>query len=197
VEVVTVIVGGFRYRILPRPLRILVWLIVFNVGETAIEWTLASFSIHNLWISHINTLVEFFFMVLLFSSWVKQKRIRLVLLVCFMTFIVLWITSKFSFEPFTHIDGWTATLSKILQVVFSIVLLLDVVKEVEIIWTNDPRFWVAAGIIIYSAGSLFMFALFNKMLMVSPDRLRFVWSLNWILMIVSNLLYVRGFLCKK
>ena len=39
---------------------------------------------------------------------------------------------------------------------------------------KDSRFWVGAGIIIYSAGSIFIFALFNKMLEISADRLSMV-----------------------
>jgi hypothetical protein len=127
----------------------------------------------------------------------SRTNARSALLVCLGMFIIVWVLSKFFFEPFTHIDGWTATLSKILQIVFSIILLVDVVKGSDIVWTNDPRIWAATGIIIYSAGSLFMFALFNKMLQVSPDRLKLAWSLNWVLMIISNLLFARAFLCKK
>jgi hypothetical protein len=121
----------------------------------------------------------------------------MVLYVCLVVFAILWIVSKFSFEPFSLADDWTATISKVLQIAFSGYLLVDVVKESEIAWTNDPRFWVAAGTIIYSAGSLFLFALFNKMLQISTERFMIIWPLNWVFMIISYLLYTRGFLCKN
>lgn len=196
VEFGTLLVGGFRYRNLPRPLRVLEWLVVFTVGEAIIERVLGYLHINNLWVFHVSTLVEYVLLSLLFFSWISHRRSRLVLTVCLVMFIIVWSISKFLFEPFSNIDGWTSALSKILQMVFSIVLLVDVVKESDIIWTNDPRIWVASGIIIYSAGSLFMFALFNEMLQISPDRLKLIWTLNWVLMIISNLLYARGFLCK-
>ena len=187
VEFGALLVGGFRYRSLPSSLQFLEWFIVFTFGETIIEWVLASYNIQNLWMSHINTLIEFVLIMLMYFFWMKRTRNRSILSICFIVFGICWIVSKFTFESLSSLDGWTAPLSKVLQIVFSALLLLDVVKESNIAWINDPRIWVAAGIIIYSAGSLFIFALFNTMLQISPDRLKFVWSLNWILIIVSNL----------
>ncbi len=192
----TAAVGGFYYKSLSRPLRILEWLIVISVVDAGVEWFLNSFRIHNLWTMHFYTIIELIFVVMIYSSWMKQRRSRSVLLLCLAGYAILWIVSKFSFEPFSLADDGTATISKILQIAFSAYLLLDVVKENEIVWTNDPRIWVTTGVIIYSAGSLFLFALFNKMLQVSPAYLLRMWSVNWILLIISNLLFARGFLCK-
>jgi len=115
---------------------------------------------------------------------------------CLAGFAVLWIVSKFSFEPFSLADDGTATISKILQIAFSVYLLIEIVKESELVWTDDSRLWVVVSLIIYAAGTLFWFAFYNKMLQASPDRLIEVYSLNWTLMIISNLLFLRAFLCK-
>jgi hypothetical protein len=112
-------------------------------------------------------------------------------------FIILWVVSKFSFEPLSLADDGTASISKILQIAFSVYLLVDIVKESDLLWTADPRFWVVVSIMIYAAGSLFWFALYNKMLQASPGQLKEVYSLNWTLMIISNLFFLRAFLCKK
>jgi hypothetical protein len=192
-----VLLGGFRYRSLPHPLRILEWFLVVTLGVVVMEFMLALFHVHNLWLSHFYTLIELMFIVLLYSLWIKQKRTRSVLLVSFLVFVVFWIVSKFTFEPFSINDGWMGTFSKVLQITFSALLLVEIVKENEIAWMNDMRLWVVTGIVVYASGTFFLFALFNRMLQISPDRLRLIWSLNWILMIISNLLFARGFLCKK
>jgi hypothetical protein len=196
-EIVTALVGGLRYRTLPRPLRILEWLIIFAILEVGVQWALSYFGIHNLWTSHFFTLIEMVLVVLMYSSWMKNRRNRMILSLCLFVFIIFWIVSKFTFEPLSLVDGWTAAISKILQITFSTFLLVDVVKESDMNWTDDSRLWIIAGIIIYSAGSIFIFALFNKMLQISPDRLKIIWFLNWTLIIISNLLYTRGFLCKR
>ena len=197
IVIVTALVGGVRYRNLPRPLKILEWLILFSIIEVGLQWFLASYHIHNLWTSHYYSLIEIIFVTFMYSSWVKQKQYKVVLFLCLAGFIILWIVSKFTFEPLSIADDGTATVSKILQILFSTYLLVIVVRESDIVWTNDPRLWVVAGTIIYCAGSIFLFALFNRMLQISQDRLKVVWFLNWILIIVSNVFYMRGFLCKK
>ena len=171
----TAIVGGFRYRNLPRPLRILEWLIIISTVVVVGQLTLAFIKIHNLWMSHFYTLIEIVFVVFMYSSWMKKPQNRFMLSLCLLAFVLFWIVSKFTFESFAFRDGWTATISMILQIIFSI----------------------ATGIIIYAAGSLFWFAFFNKMLQISPERFKQVYNLNWILSILSNLLYARGFLCKR
>jgi hypothetical protein len=197
VEVGTLIVGGFRYRNLPRPLRILVWLIAFNIGLIGLEFIIASGKRNNLWLTHVSTIVEYVLIVFIFSSWIKHKTIRFVLMSSLPLFIVLWIVGKFTFEPLSFADDLTSTISKVLQISFSAYLLIIIVKDSDIAWRHDSRFWIAASVIIYAAGSLFIFALFNKMVQVSPDFLRMIWPLNWILAIISNLFFTLGFLCKE
>jgi hypothetical protein len=197
VEIGTAVVGGSRYRNLPRPLKILEWLILISIVEVAVQFIVASFHYHNLWTSHFYTLIEIIFMILMYSVWMKRHQRQVMLLWGLSLFVICWIVSKFTFEPLSLLDGWTSAISMILQITFSIFLLVDVVKESDVPWTDDPRLWVAAAIIIYSSGNLFIFALFNRMLQISPDRLRVVMSMNWILIIVSYLLYARGFLCPR
>jgi len=197
VKIIAALVGGFRYRNLPRPLKILEWLIIVGLVEVGVQWIQASHHINNLWTGHLFTLFEFIFVVLMYSAWMKGRRNQLMLLVCLSAFILFWIVSKFTFEQFSRLDGWTAAVSKILQITLSIFILVDIIKESDLVWTKDSRFWVVAGIIIYAAGSIFIFALFNKMLEISVDRLKMVWHINWSLMIISYLFYARSFLCKR
>jgi hypothetical protein len=197
IQIITALVGGFRYRNLPRPVRILEWLMIVSVIDSGLKWLLISFHVHTLWTSHFYTLIELICIVSMYSLWMEQHGKKMILKLCLFVFIFLWIVSKFSFEPLSIADDGTAAVSKVFQIVFSAYLLLLIVKENTLVWTNDPRFWIVTSTIIYAAGSLFWYALFNKMLEISPDLLKQSYSLNWILLIVSNLLYVRGFLCKK
>jgi len=145
---------------------------------------------------HIYTLIELIFIIMIYSFWIKRRRSRFILLFCLAGFAVLWIVSKFSFEPFSQADDWTSGISNILQIMFSGYLLVDIVKESDIVWTNDPRFWVATGTIIYSAATLFLFTSFTKMLQISTEHFLMLWPFNWIFLIISYSLYARSFLCK-
>ena len=195
-QLCTAIVGGFRYKSLSLPLKILEWLFIISVVDTVGSWFLFSFHIHTFWPSHYYTLIELVFITMIYINWIKQQNKKTFFLLCLAGFTLLWIIGKFSFEPFSYSDDWTATISKILQIAFSVFILIEVMQESDILWMNDPRLWVAISIILYAAGTLFWFALFNKMLQISPERLRQSYSLNWILIIISNLFFIRSFLCK-
>jgi hypothetical protein len=197
IHVATAIVGGFRYKSLPRPLRILEWMIVLGVIDEGLQYTLALSGIRTLWMSHFFTLIEFICVVSIYSYWINYDRKKMFLFLCLAVFSLLWSASKFTFEPISYSDDWTSTLSKVLQIAFSAYLLIEILKESDLRWANDPRLWVVAGVLIYAAGTLFWFALFNKMLEISPDLLRKSYSLNWFLMITSNVFFLIGFLCRK
>jgi hypothetical protein len=197
VHIITAFVGGFRYKSLPRPLRPLVWLISISVVDSLGKWVLISYNIRTLWLSHYFTLLELILISLMYAAWTKQDNRKKTLYWCIGAFFLFWIVGKFSFEPFSYPDDLTATISKVLQILFSLFILIDVNRESNIEWSNDPRMWIAAGIILYAAGTLLWYAFFEKMLQESPERLRQSYFLNWILLISSNLFYIRGFLCRK
>jgi hypothetical protein len=195
-HVSTALVGGFRYKSLPRPMRILEWLVVLSVVDTIGKLILIPFHYHTLWLSHYFTLFELMFITFMYALWFKLQSRKKILYWSLVGFTLLWIIGKVSFEPFSSPDDWTATVSKVLQIAFSIYILIDVIRESDILWTNDPRMWAAAGIILYAAGTLIWFALFNRMLQDSPELLRQSYSVNWTVLIISNLFFIRGFLCK-
>jgi hypothetical protein len=191
------LVGGFNYRNLPRALRILVWLLSFNVVLTTVERILGMNNIKNLWMMHISTAVEYLLFFFIFYIWIEFSRTRLVLKTALVLFSCLWIISKFTFEPFSQADDLTAAVSKVIQIFFSSLLLVDVIKESDIVWKKDSRFWIASGTIIYCSGTIFLFALFNPMLAASRELLKTVYMINWILVILANVFYSIGFLCRK
>jgi hypothetical protein len=165
--------------------------------DSVVAIILADRSINNLWIWHIETIVGIVAIVMIYSFWIKQRLGRLVLYGCLIGFIAIWIISKIFFEPFSQMDGLTGSISNMIQIAFSSFILVEVIKDNDIDWTNDSRFWVTTGTIIYCAGNLFIFALFNKMLQISPERLINVLDWNLVLTTVMYLTYIRSFLCKK
>jgi hypothetical protein len=59
---------------------------------------------------------------------------------------------------------------------------------------RQPRFWISAGVVIYTAGTLPLFILSNKLLSLPLEEFEKVWNVNWSLTIASNLLYAVAFL---
>jgi hypothetical protein len=102
---------------------------------------------------------------------------------------------KCTFEPFSVFDSYTSTIAKMVYIVVATSMLFNIQKDSLSVLRIDARVWVASGLIIYSAGTLLMFALFNVMLKESPNLVKAIWPVNWLLYIIVNLFYARAIWC--
>jgi len=75
-----------------------------------------------------------------------------------------------------------------------------------VIWTQikDERstmlersvFWVAAAVILYSTGTMAVLGLGNFLMKLGRPYFVAAWHINWTLIIVANIFYTKGMLCK-
>ncbi len=154
------------------------------------------YHIRNLWVSQIFTLIEYVLILSTCYLWKSKKADKRILMIGMIVFIVLWIVSKFTFEPLYRDDTYTSAVSKIIQIIVAALVLFDVLQDTDVELKTDARLWVSSGVIIYSSGTLFLFALFNMMLETSSELIRTLWPINWILSIVFTLLLARGVWCR-
>ncbi len=190
-------VGSFYYKSFPKQLKNFAVLIFFSTGNMIFMALLAMYNIPNLGFSHISTLIELNLLCIAFYYWIDNTKIKKSILIILILYIIFWIVSKFTFESFKLIGSWTTGTAIIIKITLSIILFIELIKGDSIKWTKDARLWIASGVIISSTGSLFLVVLFNIMLQISYVHLKLVWQVNWVLIIIANVLYIRGFLCKK
>jgi hypothetical protein len=196
VECCVSILGIVRYRELNKPLKYLVWTIIFWFFAGIVERIMGIYGIHNLWFTQFNTLIGFVLFARIYFLWRPNRVYGFSLIVSFVCFIVFWIIAKFTFEPLTRGDDITSVVSAIIILIASMYIMIYLLKEITELWQNDPRFWVSAAFIIYSAGTFFLFFLFTYMLQFSREVLFIVYPINWVLIIISHILFARGILCK-
>jgi hypothetical protein len=172
-----------------------VLLIVTALSAIASIW-MALHGIRNLWMGHISTLIEYVLILSTYYLWKPKTITRRVLIIGIIAFIFLWIVSKFTFESLYQPDSYTSVIAKIIEIITAALVLFDVLGDTDAVVKADARVWVSSGVIIYSSGTLFLFALFNMMLDSSPELIKILWPINWILTIVFTLLLARGIWCR-
>jgi hypothetical protein len=191
------VIGIVRYKHLITPLRYIEWYIIYNVVSGWIEHILGSYyQIHNLWLFHFNSFIELLILLLALYSWRTSERNGDFIRWSFYFYAMIWFAGKFTFEPFNMSPHYTAIIDRCIQIGFSAWLLIAVLQENAIPWEKDPRIWIASGIILYSTSTLFLFGLFDVMLVQSPDILRIIWHFNWYAIIITYGLFLRGLFCK-
>ena len=124
-------VGEVRYRSVSQPLRILEYWFIYGCVSDVVGNILAEHNIHNLWMSHIDTIAGIVAVLMIYSFWIKQRLGNLILYGCLIGFITIWIISKIFFEPFSQMDGLTGSISDIIQIAFSSFILVEVIKDNE------------------------------------------------------------------
>jgi hypothetical protein len=164
--------------------------------SSIIEVVMGMYHIHNLWLMHISTLIEYSIILTMFYSWKNTRREKHRILILGGAFAVLWFVSKLFIESFSQMDTYTFAVAQMIYIVLAASMLFDVLKDSETVLKHDARIWVASGMMIYSAGTLIVFSFFNIILASTPELLNTVWHVNWILVIVATLFYARGIWCR-
>ena len=70
---------------------------------------------------------------------------------------------------------------------------LDTAKEEA--FFRQSRFWIAAGALLYFAGSLAVVCLSNVILSWPAERARLLFELHAVLNLTANMFYAAGYLC--
>jgi hypothetical protein len=191
------VVGIIRYKYLGTSLRYIEWYVISSTVSGWIEHVLGSYyHIHTLWLFHFNTFIDLLLVLIALYYWRTDERNGKFIRWSFYFYMVIWITGMFTFEPLTMSDDYSGSIAQLIQLSFSIWLLMVVLKDDKIIWSEDPRFWVSSGVIIYVAFTFLLFGLFDVMLSRSFDILRAILHINWYAVVISNAFILRAFFCK-
>ena len=185
----------FRIRHLDAELRL--FLLMFGVAflNMALQFILAELSIRNLFLGHFYMPFEFLFFLWVFSRWFGTSS-QFVLRLISVLFVLFWIVSHLTLERFVEPPQYTSLVSKILALGVTVFFLHRISADSKESILKDSRFWFLSGLLIYSSGGILFASLRSVIDKLPPEGIDFAFSAHWIISIVSNALYIIGFLCK-
>ena len=131
-------------------------------------------------------LVEYLlFAVFLWTNLQKQKA-KTILALLSILFSVFIIISTISFK-IKRLDSISIGIESIIILTFCIYLLFEMLNSIKDKFIyNDFRFWIIIGIILYLAGSFFLY-IFDETL--SPNERNNFWFLTWVFYIIKALFF--------
>jgi hypothetical protein len=187
---------GFRkYKSFDKSLRIIEWYIISSLIIDFIDDVLIYKRIHTLWLNQCFNVIELLLFSVIFYNWRTSKRNGFLIWCGFFFFLFIWIIGKYSFEPITGWDKYSGSVTQILQIGFGGWLLLGTLKETNIVWKEDIRFWVLSGIVLYAVATFLIFGLFTEMLMENRKLLLAIWPFNDLFIVIQYIFFLRAFLC--
>ncbi|HEV8539044.1 MAG TPA: hypothetical protein VGR15_09030 [Bacteroidota bacterium] len=177
------------------------------------EWVtywMANHHIRNLWMLHFHNLGHYILLILMFSLWREKVTGESgeasspsflspgILRWSIFVYTAFWLVSKWTFERWNEPASYTITLSTLVFIVISLAALYRMVSRpvgTGESLTRSFQFWVAVGILTYSAGSAVHFLLIPLSTNLGRESVITVWTIHWGLNVLVNALYANGFLC--
>jgi hypothetical protein len=189
------VIGLLMFRQLPLALRPLTLLFGIHAMITVAQFVLAFQRINNIWTSHIYSIMEIVILLAIFASWTDSRRAKIIFWSIMGSYAIFWVLAKILFEPFNVSPVYTPTTSRVILLSGSLYTLFVVATNQERILIREPKFWFAAGFLLAYAGSLMYYG-FRSMFNDLPlDEIIKLWSIHWAVSILSNILFIAGFIC--
>jgi hypothetical protein len=179
-------------------MKILVWYLVTSfVFEIIVEFLiLRHISRNTVWISHVFPVIEYIFLVVIFSRSQKNIRLKKTFLWSILFIVAFAIVNTLFFQSITQANTHGMSTLKIFLIGISAFALLELSKEGTYPLTKEYRFWVATGVLFYNLTTLMMFSLTNLILSYGDQFAKPIFMMNIALNVITYLIYAKGFLCR-
>jgi hypothetical protein len=189
-------VGIRNFRKLERGMQFLALLCVLACIQLIAENVVALIYENNYFLVDYYTIVEFLLLAAVFYSSIESKIPRLVLAILFSAFVIYWLIDMIQ-RPDPHaINTKLAMVSRVFLIAVSLVGFQYSLKEESSVMAKMPIVWVSFAVVLYSAGTLIVFGLSNQLLKLGRPYFDIAWHINWGLLIVVNLMYSKGMICR-
>ncbi|MBD1383754.1 hypothetical protein IDJ75_00570 [Mucilaginibacter rigui] len=192
---IPVLTGIKNYNFLTKPLKVILWFLVFQGFANVINLTMIAFHYYTTPLFHVYSIFEFLFISLFYSKFYsvkKQKSIYALIAV----FTVLCIINYLFIQNKIEFNTYTRPLEAIIIIVYSMLFILKQNNE-EQNWGDDAYNWINAGILIYFASCLFMFIFSNYLLGAGKLINRIVWGAHDTILLLQYILFAVGlYKCK-
>jgi hypothetical protein len=182
-------------------LRVLNWEIKLFITYLIIAFTLAislNWFTNSEWIAiilHMNTLVEYLVVMVIICSWQESQKMKNLLKVLLWSYVLFWFFAKVTFEPINGLYSITSSISQVILALSAGYTLFVVIGNHEQLLLRNQLFWVLIAFILNYTGTLIPTALADVFFTQRGEALILLQSINWVLVIFSNILFALGILC--
>lgn len=186
--------GVYRMKILPREMKFFVlYLIIALTGAVIVNWFTRDQ--WTLIIINIMTLLEYIFIMFILVTWQESLTMKRVMTILLWIYILFWFAAKISFEPITTLNSITLSISQVILALSAGYTLFVVIGNHTQPLARHQLFWMLIAFILNYTGTLIPTALGGVFFTQPGEALILLYSINWVLVIISNILFTIGILC--
>lgn len=191
--IIPLVYALIHYRKLDNPMKIILLWLSLSLLLTIVMTVMAKMHTHNLWLMNLGLPVYALLILRAFSFWEPNPKLRLMLLMLFTVFAVVWTIEIVIGDAWDSYSTFTRPLLSVVFVIVSCLAIYEGNNEPDILLTDQPKFWISAGLMIYYCGTTIMNLTSNALLHVSNEMMRSVLLIQPVLSLASHILYTVGF----
>ena len=182
----------FHLRKLDKPLKLFIGYLTTSLFLTIVMTPLARSGQNNLWIMNISFLPYAAWILSMFAIWQKRPILAKAMKGAVFFFFAVWGLEIWLSGGLFQFTTYSRPLLGILFTACSCITIFDGNSDPDVPLTDQPRFWLSAGILLYFGGMLVVNLASQSLLKSSQDSLYAVIMIQPALNLVSNLFYFAG-----
>ncbi len=181
--------GLVKWRIAPRPMRLLTVLLLYAALSDIFSVTLAIRAINNIFLFHAGVIVFYPILALLFSYWHSRRSKRLLRWSIPIFIAAVLLLFVLGYETLERPPSHSLSVMSIMLAITSLYTLFTLMRDGSNYPVyRDERFWVSLGVFMSYATTTFIYS--GIMDGITDD----IWIAHNIIHTIGNLCYLVGFL---
>jgi hypothetical protein len=189
--------GVTKFAKLNKAMRFLAILCCLACVDVALQLFLGMRYMRNYFVSDYYRVIETSLLCAVFYFSAASRRVKNVLRVLGILFVMIWVADMLWFNNPDHINSGMAMISRTFVLLMALITLQATLKDERPHLTGRPVFWIAMGAILYVSGTMLVLGFSNRLLELGKTYFDIAWHINWSLLIITNLFYTKGMLCKS
>lgn len=167
----------------------------FLTDTILISFNAKQYPVLNFTVLSIFTFLEFFFLTTFIYLNVSAALFKKIILFSGTAFIIFCISHYIFKLGNQKFDTLPASIESLLVLIYCILYFVDNVNQTrESFLYESYQFWIIVGILLYLAGTLFLFIFSSSF---TASEMHTFWNINYFLNILKNLLFAIAFFMKK
>lgn len=182
-------IGVFLFRKKSVTVKYLVVFLLISTCFDIAQWITALNAIHNRFVFNFKDIFEFLAISTLYYFLLNKSKIKKWVVILSVIISIIFFYLNFNWE---EIAGYAVTLNRIFVAIYVLLFLHSLLSDftIENMLLYSP-FWITAGFMFYSFGSIFinLFWIYGLSLEADKDAIRFSQSIELIVQIISLILW--------
>jgi len=191
---IPLIPGIGYFKRLDRQMKLLVFLMMAEgITELTTYYLVQILERGFHWVHHLYFPVEYAIFALIFSRWIKSRIYSQLVLYSIFVILIFAVFNSLFLQSLNQLNSYVITMGLIFYTGFTLYVLYQIMNEDMGRILKNNKFWVATGLLIFSAGDLAYFAFYP---LVNQHYLIAIWAIHAILNITVHIFYSVGIICQ-